>query len=118
MVLSFPRIIIESPYTATTAKVLIRNQNYLKACIRDSIARCEAPFAGHFFYTQFLNDRDPRDRRLGMLLARSWLSTAALVAVYVDLGISPGMKQGIRLASVFSVPTEERSIPDWERDHD
>lgn len=108
------RVILESPYTAPTTQGLIRNRNYLKLCILDSIARGEAPWAGHAFYTQFLNDRSVRDRILGMRLAQSWLFPASLVAVYTNLGVSRGMQAGIALAHRVGIPVEYRQLSEGE----
>lgn len=105
-----PLIIIESPYIGKSTNELVRNRNYLKECILDSISRGEAPFAGHGFYTQYLNDRDPRSRALGMRLSRTFLYKAALVAVYLDYGWTPGMRVGVDLARRHAVPVEERRI--------
>ena len=45
------RVVIESPYAGDVK----RNRAYLKACLRDSLARGEFPFASHavFFYRLF-----------------------------------------------------------------
>jgi hypothetical protein len=108
-----PIVIIESPYSAATANKLIVNQEYLKAAIKDSIDRGEAPFAGHFLYTRVLNDRSPQHRFLGMRISRAFLRVASLVAVYEDMGLSPGMLEGIRLAKAYGVPLDYRKIDEW-----
>ena len=102
------RVIIESPYTSPSATGLIRNRNYLAACFRDCFERGEAPFAGHALYTQFLNDRDPASRKLGMRLSLAWLRRADLVAVYMDFGLSDGMQAGIDAAKLLGIPVEPR----------
>lgn len=89
---------------------MIRNRNYLRLCVLDSIQRGEAPWAGHGFYTQFLNDRSASDRTLGMRLSVSWLFKANLVAVYTDLGVSRGMVAGIDMAKRVGIPLEYRSL--------
>ena len=104
------RVIIESPYTARTSQGLILNRNYLRLCILDSIDRGEAPWAGHGFYTQYLNDRSERDRILGIRLSQSWLFPASRVAVYTDFGISDGMNLGIALALRVGIPVEYRTL--------
>jgi hypothetical protein len=103
-------VIIESPYSSPTAQGLLENRNYLKRAMIDSLERGEAPFAGHFLYTQLLNDRDPKDRRLGMEASKIFYLHCYLVAVYTDHGISPGMKVGIELAKRLGRAIEERSI--------
>lgn len=105
-----PIVIIESPYSHPTAQGLIIHRLYQKFAMLDSISRCEAPFAGHGFYTQYLNDRDEKDRKLGMRLSRNFLYASSLVAVYSDLGVSPGMLAGIRLANLLAKPIEYRLL--------
>ncbi len=76
----------------------------------DSLGRGEAPFASHLLYTQFLDDNDPGQRALGLRAGQSWLLKAEAVAVYTDLGISPGMKIGIHLAELLTRPIHYRRI--------
>lgn len=118
MTQSCPRVIIESPYDAKSAHGLIVYRNYLTACILDSVGRGEAPFAGHGFYTQFLNDRVPNARRLGLRLARQWLYVADFVAVYENYKISRGMEEGIKLAKMWGKPIEYRELAagTWHED--
>ena len=113
-----PRVIIESPYAARTVQGLVVRRNYLKACVQDSMERGESPLAGHGFYTQFLNDRDPRARKIGMTLAKQWMYVCHFVAVYLNYGWSPGMVEGVRLARLVGKPVEERHLPPgtWDED--
>ena len=87
------RTIIESPFAGDVE----RNIRYARACVRDSLARGEAPFASHLFYTQpgILNDEIPAERWTGILSGLIWAECAQRTAVYTDLGISPGMRKGI-----------------------
>ncbi len=105
-----PRVIIESPYTSKDARGLIIRRNYLIACLHDSVERGESPFAGHLFYTQFLNDRVPNARACGMRLARQWMYASDFVAVYLNFGWSKGMFEGVRLARAFGKPIVERVL--------
>lgn len=83
------RVIIESPYAGDVE----RNLRYLRACMRDSLLRGEAPFASHGLYTQpgVLDDHDPEQRRLGIEAGFAWWGGAAAVVFYTDLGWSRGM---------------------------
>lgn len=100
------RVIIESPWNGDTEK----NRAYLIECLQDSLDRNEAPFASHLFYTQFLDDTKEIDRILGMECGFCWMEAASLVAVYTDLGVSPGMSEGIRRAMTLGKIIEYRSI--------
>jgi hypothetical protein len=47
---------------------------------------------------------------MGMTLALAWYEVADLCAVYIDRGISEGMKSGIKHAESLKIPVEERRI--------
>jgi hypothetical protein len=88
------RVNIESPYAGDVAA----NTAYALGCMRDSLARGEAPFAMHLLYTQVLDDTVPEERAKGIAAGLAWASAAELCAVYTDRGISAGMRQGILAA--------------------
>lgn len=100
------RVIIESPYAGDVE----RNRTYLQAAIIDSLNRFEAPFASHGFYTHFLDDTNKDERAIGMKAGFAWGEVADLIAVYTDLGISPGMEIGITRAKVLGIPIEMRTL--------
>lgn len=83
------RVLILSPYKGD----IDRNVAYARRCMLDSMGRWEAPFASHLLYTQILNDGNPAERALGFQCEAAWSGFAQLLAVYTDMGISPGMKK-------------------------
>lgn len=99
-------VVIESPYAGNVA----RNEEYARACMSDSIARGEAPFLSHLLYTQVLDDLDEEERKTGIQCGFAWSERADLVAVYTDLGISPGMYAGIERAAHAGQATEYRKV--------
>lgn len=101
-------VIVESPYAGNVSA----NEAYLRAAIRDCLVRGEAPFASHALYTQqgVLKDSIPEERELGMRAGLAWGAVAQLVAVYVDLGISSGMRAGIDVARERGLPVEMRRL--------
>lgn len=105
-------VIIETPYKSDTPEDLQKNINYARRCMADSLARGEAPFASHLLYTQpgILDDNDPRQRQQGIRAGLEWGFMADATIVYIDLGISPGMQQGIDNANSFGRPVEYRNI--------
>lgn len=104
-------VIIESPYAGDVE----RNLLYLRAAMRDCLARDEAPFASHALYTQpgVLDDTDPGERRLGIDAGLAWGAKADATVVYADLGISPGMRIGIRRAKAAGRTVEYRWLREW-----
>jgi len=105
---SMKLVILESPYAGDVE----RNLEYLRACLRDSLLRGEAPIASHGLYTQpgVLDDQNPIERSLGIDAGLAWRRVAEKSVVYTDLGISSGMKYGIRAAEEAGVPVEYRSL--------
>jgi hypothetical protein len=119
-----PIVIIESPYAGD----IDRNIAYARACMRDSLLRGEAPYASHLLYTQpgVLRDEVPADRELGITSGFEFRRIADIIAVYTDLGISPGMQRAIDKEEADVRRTVDyrgeadrgsriqmRSLPDW-----
>lgn len=86
-----PLVIVESPYGGEVE----RNAWYARACLYDSIRRHEAPFASHLLYPQVLAESVEAERNVGIACGCMWGARADLIAVYTDLGISPGMRAAI-----------------------
>lgn len=108
-------VIIESPFAGDVH----RNIEYARLALKDALDRGEAPFASHLLYTQpgVLNDLVPAERKLGIEAGLAWGQAADLTAVYFDLGISEGMRQGIARAQAEGRPVEYRSIGPAVTDH-
>lgn len=102
------RVILESPYAGD----IEANVKYAMRCMRDCLARGEAPIASHLLWTRegLLDDADPRDRQAGIAAGHAWTPFADAVVVYIDRGISEGMKAGVRVALARGVLVEHRSL--------
>lgn len=101
-------VILESPYAGDVGA----NIEYARRCLRDSLMRGEAPIASHLLYTQpgVLDDNDPDERQRGIDAGLAWGREAARTVVYIDHGISRGMRYGIKRAESEGRPVEYRSI--------
>lgn len=85
-------VVIESPLSGDLKK----NIKYAKLCMLDCLTNYgEAPYASHLLYTQCLDDGNDEQRKLGMEAGFFWGNVAEKRVVYIDLGISNGMKEGI-----------------------
>lgn len=89
------RVIVESPYGSEDPETVERNKAYARLCMRDSLNRGEAPMLSHLLYTQVLCDDVLAERKQGIEAGLSWGPVSRHTAVYVDLGITEGMQQGI-----------------------
>lgn len=108
------RVIIESPYAAANGHTVAEHEVYARRCMSDSLARGEAPLASHLLYTQpgILDDTDPDERKRGIDAGFVWMRFADLVAVYIDLGESLGMKEGEAWALMLGIPVVRRVLID------
>jgi adenylate kinase len=104
-------VTIESPYAGDVHQ----NEAYARAAMRDCLLRGEAPFASHLLYTQpgVLDDTQSAQRRLGIEAGLCFAQMTSKTVVYDDLGITPGMEEGIARAQAAGRPVEIRSLPGW-----
>jgi len=102
------RVILESPYAGDVEA----NVAYARQCVRDSVARGEAPIASHLLFTQpgILDDGVPEQRELGIAAGLAWLIHADAMVLYIDRGMSFGMREAMKAAQHHGVPTELRSL--------
>ncbi len=107
-----PLVLIESPYKGDNYAHFQENVAYARLCMRDALMHGEAPYASHLLYTQagVLDDKIPQERELGIESGLAWGRCADLTAVYIDHGISEGMKRGIKHARELGRPVEYRSL--------
>lgn len=120
-----PFVIVESPFAGTPAEVQ-RNLQYLHAALADCRARGEIPFASHGFFTYWLDDKDAGQRawgiNAGLEIGRALLddgedgsdSPENRVAVYTDLGMSPGMLSALQHWVREGTEIEFRRLPQWQ----
>ena len=102
------RVILKSPYAGDIAT----NVDYARACLRDCLQRGEAPLASHLLYTQpdVLDNSIAEERELGIRAGLTWGEVAEVTVVYVDRGVSAGMKKGIAAAEAAGRTVEYRRI--------
>ena len=105
-------VILESPYAGKTEDEVTRNVAYARRALRDSLLRGEAPIASHLLYTQpgVLRDKVPEERALGIGAGLAWSKVAHAAVVYGDIGITPGMQEGINRHQAEGTPIEYRQI--------
>jgi hypothetical protein len=108
------RVIMESPYAGD----IDANVEYARRCVRDLLARGEAPIASHLLYTQrgVLRDHEPTERQWGIDAGLAWRHVADATVVYTDRGISRGMEYGIAAAKAAGIPVEYRTLAAVERE--
>lgn len=98
-------VILESPYAGNVIQRWL-NRRYARACVRDCLKRGDSPIASHLLFTQrgILRDNVPDERKLGIEAGLAWKRVAQASVVYVDRGVSAGMKHGIRAAAQANIP--------------
>lgn len=105
-------VILESPYAAETPEEIYENIQYARRCVKDSLSRGEAPIASHLLYTQegILDDTIPEERRQGINAGLAWREVSDGTVAYADMGISEGMRYGIKRAQASGKSVEYRYI--------
>jgi hypothetical protein len=100
--------ILESPYAGDIAL----HTAYARIAMADSLSRGEAPLASHLLYTQpgILDDSIPSERTKGIEAGLAWGAVAERTAVYMDLGLTPGMKIGVERARQQGRTVETRTV--------
>lgn len=114
-------VILESPYKGKSSNALVAlvqrwlNRRYARRCMRHSLILGEAPIASHLLYTQrgILNDQRPSERQMGIDAGLAWGAHAESTVMYVDRGITDGMRLGILAARAAGRPVIERRIRIW-----
>jgi hypothetical protein len=104
------RVILESPYGNADPVVVYGNVEYAKQCALDCLERGEAPIASHLLFTQFLDDKIPEHRAMGIEAGLAWVPVADAMVAYVDRGISNGMDAAMRHARRSGLPVELRTL--------
>lgn len=99
-----PRVVIESPYAGD----IEGNTKYALKAMYHSVKLGEAPFASHIVYPVILDEKNPKERELGIELGYNWLIGANRQVFYMDRGLSNGMKAALRFGWAIGVPTEAR----------
>ena len=109
-------VVIESPFKGKGYHETELNILYARACVHDSLTRGEYPYASHLFYTQdgILNDKDEKERSLGINAGIAWGNLAKKTVVYQDRGISKGMEYGIKRAKEQGKEIEFRNLLDYD----
>lgn len=114
-------VIIESPFKPSDetvaryrgqysrAELLRQNLVYARLCLLNSLGRGESPLASHLLYTQVLSESNDL-REAGIKAGIEMYHRAGLSALYVDLGVSAGMKNAQSHAQLIGVETTRRLL--------
>lgn len=105
------RVIIESPYAGTSEEIK-RNEDYARSAVYDCLKKGEIPFASHILYTQpgVLDDTQSAQRRLGIEAGLITGTICQKTVLYQDLGMTPGMEEGILRAEKSGRKVEIRNV--------
>lgn len=99
-------VLVESPYAGDVEA----NVAFAREALRDCLLRGEAPFASHLLYTQMLDDHVPAERELGIAAGLAVGARFDATVVYLDRGVSGGMRHGIAAAEAVGRPVEYRYL--------
>lgn len=112
-------VILETPYKGDNWENTEENLRFARLCMRDCLLRGEAPYASHLLYTQegVLDDKVAEERRIGMEAGFEFKRLSELSVIYVNRGVSGGMRAGIRKSIETKQGFEYRLLPDYPRNY-
>lgn len=91
------RVYIVSPYSGKTEEEIAKNVEFAKKCCRQVVEEGKIPVASHLLFTQFLDDKNNKERELGLEFGLSLLEGCDEVYIFGST-ISAGMKKEIDYA--------------------
>ena len=97
-----------SPCRGDYEKNIIKAQEYCQEALRDGLL----PIAPHVYFTQFVDDTNPEDRKLGLRCGLQLLRYCQLIRVY-GCRVSSGMFGEIQLAGVLEIEIEVYGPPEF-----
>ena len=99
------RTYIISRYRAGTEGEMEFNRKVARYFCRELIDEGKIPVAPHIYYTQFLDDNFPDDRKRGLSLAMKELRCSdEFLLVVIDGVISEGMQNEVREVGRLGIP--------------
>ena len=81
-----------------------RNIRKAQEFCKEAVGMGVLPIAPHVYFTQFMNDTNPDERRIGMNLGKELLELCDEVWVYGMENPSEGMRAEIALAKDLGIP--------------
>lgn len=87
-----------SPCRGDYEKNIIKAQEYCREAMNDGLL----PLAPHVYFTQFVDDSNPEERKLGLRCGLQLLRYCQLIRVY-GCEVSAGMYDEIQLAGVLDI---------------
>lgn len=103
------KVFICSPFTPEGKTEEEKDGNLLKnieeahAACRFALSEGCFPYAPHLYFTQFLNDEDPEEREMGIILGLTWLARCDEIWIFGNK-ITEGMKREIDTAEKLEMP--------------
>lgn len=116
------RVAVESPFAPpkglepeASRQASRENIRYALACLRYVLAKGASPYASHLLFTLVLRDTTPDERRLGMKAGFAYADECDERWIFVDLGVSAGMKAGETRGNKLGQRVQSIRIGDWRK---
>ena len=93
------RVILESPFAGD----IEAHVAYARRCLRDCLARGEAPIASHLLYPQILDDSIAAERALGIAAGLGWLRLAEAMVAYIEAQDWASVDSDTRAIALFEI---------------
>ena len=98
-------VYICSPYRADTKEQLKKHIKYAKKLSKKWVLKGYSVITPHLYYTNFLDDNDPKQRDMGLASARDLILKCDFVVVGLKYGMSDGMGAELNFANNHNIPT-------------
>lgn len=97
-----------SPCRGDYEKNIIKAQEYCREAMNDGLL----PLAPHVYFTQFVDDSNPEERKLGLRCGLQLLRYCQLIRVY-GCEVSAGMYDEIQLAGALDIEIQVFGPPEF-----
>lgn len=91
------KVLVESPFRGITREEQETNVDFCRRVCRSMVYEGLNPYASHLFFPQFLDDRNPVERDLGIMLGLEWgdVSPTVYFCLRPEEEMSEGMLFGL-----------------------
>lgn len=105
-------VYIASPLSHDTQLGVEIHKAYARAACSHATSLGESVYCPHVTLTQWLDDKVPEQRALGMAAGNAMLARMDAIIFYIDMGWSRGMKAELASARKLGLTIETRRLPD------
>lgn len=83
-------VFVQTPFNGTTSEMNIKQLNYARSCVHESLMEGKIPFSSNIFYSQenILDFKSDEKRKIALNISKQLISQFGLLAIYTDNDIA------------------------------